>query len=171
LRSALAHVLDRSPGPVLVVGTDAPGLSADLLSEALESLRQDPDSIVLGPAQDGGFYLLGTTKPLDQELGEVRWCRADTLSSLVGQLVFSGRHYRFLASLGDLDNRRDLERWLSLGGSCSAIARRLVVWRVFLGVLREILAVLRRLAVPAAIGSPLLAPPPARRDRAPPLPA
>ena len=44
---------------VVLVGTDIPGLSADIMTAALAAL--DASQLVLGPAIDGGFYLIGAT--------------------------------------------------------------------------------------------------------------
>src|SRR4051812_23555034 len=45
-------------GPLVVVGTDVPGLAAAHLARALSLLEEDADRVVLGPSPDGGFYLL-----------------------------------------------------------------------------------------------------------------
>ena len=44
---------------VILVGTDIPGLSTDIMTAALAAL--DASQLVLGPAIDGGFYLIGVT--------------------------------------------------------------------------------------------------------------
>jgi glycosyltransferase A (GT-A) superfamily protein (DUF2064 family) len=59
-RLAAAH-LDAGPGPVLQIGTDTPHVSAELLLGVADSLRTRP--AVLGPAVDGGWWVLGLADP------------------------------------------------------------------------------------------------------------
>jgi uncharacterized protein len=62
-RLAHAHLTlaDASPAPVIQVGMDTPQITPALLSEAAERLR--PGCGVLGPAHDGGWWLLGLSRP------------------------------------------------------------------------------------------------------------
>ncbi len=136
----LADALRQVPrgGPVLVVGTDSPGLGAEHLRQALEHLDRDPEGVVIGPSPDGGFYLLAAARPLEAELAEVRWCRSDTLETLLARLSASGRPVIMLEPLRDLDRRADLELWLSRE------ARHLPAWRRLARELLRALAGLRR---------------------------
>ena len=142
LEAALARTFAEREGPVVLVGSDVPDLSAGHLRRALEALEEDPDRVVLGPSPDGGFYLLAANRPLGAALSRVRWRCRRTLSSLKRALRRQGREIVLLPTLADLDRRADLERWLA--GSARAEhwqsdLRRLLVARV-----KEILADLRR---------------------------
>src|SRR5262245_39651630 len=53
LERAMLDALARGAGPLLVVGTDVPGLTARQVSRALALLADDPDRVVLGPSPDG----------------------------------------------------------------------------------------------------------------------
>lgn len=149
LRAAVRHAGDESAGPLLVVGTDTPGLAAGHLRAAIERLEREPSSVVLGPAPDGGIYLLATCRPLDEVLAGVAWRRRDTADSLRAALAEAGIRVTLLEPLADLDRPQDLARWVSLvwrdlaGGWSALIAR-----------VREALAALSRLAAPAALGRP-----------------
>lgn len=163
LVSSIRRVRARRPGPLVVVGTDVPGLTGDHLRRAEAYLRREPDSVVLGPSPDGGFYLLASARPIEEELGRVRWCRPDTLRRLVKELRDSGIRVVFLDPLQDLDHPRDLESWLSHRRPASA------GWRGVVGLLRRALASLKRPGPAPAPGvSPLLVPA-LPDDRAPPL--
>jgi hypothetical protein len=151
-------------GPLLIVGADVPGLDARLLRAAIEGLAQDPEAVVVGPAKDGGFYLLATARPLGSVLREVRWCGRDTRKTLLVALARAGRPVLLLPPLRDLDRPADVERWLAERG----VHPRLVhVWsdrlRGLLSSRRRPLAYRHRHPVSLeAFGSPL--------GRAPPLP-
>ncbi len=113
LLGAMRRASAVASGPLIVVGTDSPGLDSGLLEQALEMLESDPSAVVLGPATDGGIYLLAAARPVAAELVHVVWCNAGTLDSLVEALRAAGRPVRLLPRLNDLDRRRDLERWVA----------------------------------------------------------
>ena len=114
LRHAYADGRNRCEGPLILVGSDAPGLNSEHLSSALMSLKQDRSRVVVGPSPDGGFYLLASIDPLPDEIwSQVRWCKGNTLSCLLKALREAGRPFELLPPLTDLDRRSDLQTWLS----------------------------------------------------------
>lgn len=135
LEQAMLEAFERGSGPLLVVGTDVPGLAAGHLARALTLLQDDPDRVVLGPSPDGGFYLLASSRPIPGLATAARWCRRDTLRSLLRTLRALGRPVTLLDPQEDLDRPADLERWL---------ARADGRWRSVAGLLRQALAVLRK---------------------------
>jgi hypothetical protein len=162
LRRALAQAFDAAQGPVALVGSDVPGLTARPLRRAFHLLAEDPERVVIGPSPDGGFYLLAASRPLDGALGEVHWRCGETLESLCRALARRGREVVLLEPLQDLDHRPALEGWLAAGGTPHLA--------VLLRLLRRLLAALRRplpgRPVPAAAGPY----PDLRIPRGPPLP-
>ena len=136
LRSSLAESFRVSDGPVLLVGSDAPGLDAEHLRASLGALHQDPDAVVVGPSTDGGFYLLASNQPLDDVLSDLRWCCRSTCEQLLRALERHGRRVVMLPALRDLDHRNDLEQWL-------ALERRESSWSPLLRDLIPLLALLR----------------------------
>lgn len=165
-RDALGAAFAASDGPVVVVGSDVPGLEAVHVRRTLELLRRDPAAVVVGPSPDGGFYLLASAEPLDGVLAAVRWCSSDTLESLRRALARAGRDVVMLAPLVDLDRRRDLERWLA---QRPVAASR--VWRALLAALTALLAALRRGRWRAAAAPPRPSAVRVPPLRAPPSPA
>lgn len=145
LRRALEESFHASDGPVLVVGTDAPGLDADHIQGALGALQQDPDAVVVGPSTDGGFYLLAACRPLDEALADVRWCCRHTLDHLLRALGRLGRRVILLPTLQDLDQRQDLEQWLAQIGPKDGRPRRADIW---FSLRRDLAAALRLLRAP-----------------------
>lgn len=148
LEGALAGAFARSGGPVVVVGTDVPGLAPRHLQAALASLSADDRRVVVGPSPDGGFYLLAAARPLPALAG-VRWCRRATLRQLRRALAEAGREVVLIEPLADLDRPADLDHWLAGGGEGAG-------WALVTTLLRRALAERRR---------PVPAPPtPARRS-------
>lgn len=103
-------------GPIVAVGGDTPGLSRALIEAALAEIARSPERVVIGPARDGGFYLLATSRPLaPNHLARVKWCSSSARSTLVESLRAGGVAVAALSPLADLDTSADLERWLKSG--------------------------------------------------------
>ena len=60
MRIALDKTIRDGVENVIIIGTDIPGISADIIKNALEQLSSH--DLVLGPARDGGYYLIGVKK-------------------------------------------------------------------------------------------------------------
>jgi glycosyltransferase A (GT-A) superfamily protein (DUF2064 family) len=81
LADAAARVFARHPGPLLILWPDLPQLRPEHASAALTDLREGCD-VVLGPAIDGGFYLIGIPRPLPKlfALPEQAWRSPDVMT-------------------------------------------------------------------------------------------
>jgi glycosyltransferase A (GT-A) superfamily protein (DUF2064 family) len=81
LADAVARVFARHEGPLLIVWPDLPRLRAGHASSALDDLRAGCD-VVLGPAIDGGFYLIAIDRPLPKlfALPENAWRSPDVMT-------------------------------------------------------------------------------------------
>lgn len=159
LRRAVARQRPSAGRPLVLVGSDVPGLAASHVAEALTRLRNDPRRLVIGPSPDGGFYLLASARPLDGLLAAVAWQRTDTLASLLAAARAAGVRVSLLAPLADLDRAADLARWLRHRHESA------VPWRAsLLALLRR----LRRPPLPVTLGRPLPCRVPVRSGRGPP---
>lgn len=100
--------IERATGlgaPCLVIGTDTPDVGRADLAAAFALLRRHP--VVVGPAPDGGFWLLGVRAPLRSgALDGVRWSSAQTLTDVVSPLAAHGAIAR-LRVLADVDTLAD----------------------------------------------------------------
>ncbi|MDP1874673.1 DUF2064 domain-containing protein [Phenylobacterium sp.] len=87
LGARLKHVVRRlPPGPVVIIGADTPGVSRTDVAAAFAALGSRP--AVLGPALDGGYWLIGLRRRPREPLpfDGVRWSTADTLADTVRAL-------------------------------------------------------------------------------------
>ena len=95
------------PGPVCLIGTDVPDISVADVRRAFRRLG-DHDA-VFGPAEDGGFWLVGLKRlprVIDPYRGRVPWSRADTLERTLANL--EGARVGFIATHHDIDSAADL---------------------------------------------------------------
>lgn len=114
---AIADGLTRAQA-VLLVGTDCPLLDGDRLADAVALLaRQDA---VLGPAEDGGYVLVGARRPLPFDA--VRWSSPHALADTAAGFARAGIHWASLPVLWDVDEPADLARWEALNRMLPATA-------------------------------------------------
>jgi len=92
----------------LLVGTDSPGLPPEILAAAKGSLEHH--DAVVGPAEDGGFYLLGLRRIDDGLLADLPWSSAQTLQATLTRLGERGFSVAALPLHADVDELEDLQR-------------------------------------------------------------
>lgn len=113
LEDAFARAL-RAPGALaVVVGSDAPALTAAHLDAAFAALASH--DVVLGPAADGGYWLLGLSRVAPQLLRDVPWSTPGVLALTRERASGAGWRTATLESLADLDTPADLA---ALVGAC-----------------------------------------------------
>jgi rSAM/selenodomain-associated transferase 1 len=108
MAAAAAAGLQRA-GSVLIVGTDCPAMTFDDLQRARDALADGYDA-VLGPAEDGGYWLVGLSR-VDARLFEgIAWSTPTVLDATRDRLRALGWHWRELATRWDVDRPEDLTR-------------------------------------------------------------
>ena len=100
------------PTPVLFVGADAPDLRPDHLVQAADALARAP--VVIGPAEDGGYWLLGLARPVPELFADMPWGTSSVYAETVARLDAMGLDPALLETLADLDRPEDLARWPDL---------------------------------------------------------
>lgn len=99
----------RSHSKVVLIGSDCPELSTQHLEEAFHYLENH--DVVLGPATDGGYYLIGMKQMHDSLFAEIAWSTANVLDQTVHKILRSGLSYALLAPLTDIDTAEDLQQF------------------------------------------------------------
>ncbi len=102
---------DLPPGPVVIVGSDIPGIAPAHIAEAFGKLGEA--DAVFGPADDGGYWLVGLRRrPRIVEIFErVRWSSETTLADTLANVRRAGLAAAMLETLIDVDTAEDLARW------------------------------------------------------------
>ncbi len=96
----LAHT-----SPVIAVGVDAPDVDAALVGRAFVELQQA--DVVLGPAEDGGYYLIGLSRMFQSLFENVPWSTAEVFAATVQRCADAGLRLRLLETLADMDTVAD----------------------------------------------------------------
>jgi len=100
----------RGDNSVLVVGCDCPELRAEDLSTARDKLR-DGYEVVLGPSEDGGYYLIGMKEPHPDLFNGIHWGEPTVLKETRDRLSRLGLSCYELPLRWDLDDEVDLKRY------------------------------------------------------------
>jgi len=106
MRRALDDAFAAGVDRVTVIGSDLPGMSTDLLRRAFALLDAVP--AVLGPAADGGYYLLALDRPVPAAFDDVPWSTDRVLATTVDRLRSAGIEPMLLETLRDVDRAADL---------------------------------------------------------------
>ena len=108
LGQRMTRVMNHAPpGPVVLIGADAPGLRARHIREAFSKLRGA--DAVFGPADDGGYWLIGLARrrAAPDLFRGVRWSTEHALAETVASLPGDFR-IGLLGAMTDIDDERDL---------------------------------------------------------------
>lgn len=103
----LGDKLARVPTPGLMIGSDCPGLTAALLREAADALATH--EAVIGPADDGGYWLLGLRDPCRDLFTDMAWSTPQVFPETMRRLDALGIVPQMLPELTDIDTGDDLE--------------------------------------------------------------
>jgi rSAM/selenodomain-associated transferase 1 len=106
-RAAFAEGAER----VVVVGTDCPELSPDLLARAFGALR-DQAPVAIGPALDGGYYLLGMSAFFPELFDGIAWSTERVLAQTLQRAEAIGLTCHLLPPLRDVDTEEDWRSYL-----------------------------------------------------------
>lgn len=108
---ALCNGLDAGAKRIVLVGSDIPGLSTTIMAEGFDRLRHSP--VVLGPALDGGYYLIGVRDDIPAPhlaslFTDIPWSTAEVFLRTVDRVESAGLTFAPLPLLRDVDEPLDL---------------------------------------------------------------
>ena len=83
LINAADELLSNGFESVCLINSDSPTLPREILDTAVSKLAQDGDRVVLGPSQDGGYYLIGLKRPHRNLFERIAWSTADVLAHTI----------------------------------------------------------------------------------------
>ena len=116
LGEKMANAIDeqsRSYNNVIIVGTDAPALDSDQVEDAIKTLN-DGNDVVIVPAEDGGYVLIGMNQPHKVLFLSVPWGSERVLTKTRANVVAAGLKLTELETSWDIDRAEDYYRWLRI---------------------------------------------------------
>ncbi|UCF67281.1 MAG: TIGR04282 family arsenosugar biosynthesis glycosyltransferase [Acidobacteriota bacterium] len=107
LSGAFEEAFDEGARRVVAIGTDCVDVTPVLLGEAFDELMRA--DAVLGPALDGGYYLIGLARPFPSAFERIPWSSERTLQVTRERLSDAGARIALLPALRDVDDEADLD--------------------------------------------------------------
>jgi uncharacterized protein len=92
---------------VCLIGTDCPEITADVLQQAFFSLK-DHDAVI-GPAADGGYYLIGMNRLVPSVFKDKSWSTPAVFNDTMSDFQREGVRVHVLPTLSDIDEEKDLK--------------------------------------------------------------
>jgi len=105
MHKALQEMFDRGAEKAIVVGADIPGLHREIIELAFQKL--ETADIVLGPASDGGYYLIGMKSPQPEIFRDISWGTGEVFKETIFTLEKLGLRYSTVETLFDVDRVED----------------------------------------------------------------
>jgi rSAM/selenodomain-associated transferase 1 len=110
LANCFAHLFEAGYAGVLAIDSDTPTLPTDFLRQAIDLIATPQTDVVLGPSDDGGYYLIGL-RQLHRELFEkMAWSTAQVLPETIRRAETKGLKVVCLPTWFDVDTPAEFER-------------------------------------------------------------
>jgi len=112
MRSAFEQTFTDGAEAAVLIGSDIPDITADLLQQAFASLRTK--EVVIGPSKDGGYYLIGLVanqalRLLPLLFEKIQWSTEELFTTTINRLEKAGYDIAILPVLRDIDLPADLD--------------------------------------------------------------
>lgn len=109
--NAFTEIFNGSYKRVVIIGSDLPSMNDELIKNAFHSLAKN--DCVIGPANDGGYYLLGLREKVIDLFTGIAWSTKSVLKETIYMLKKHNATFCQMEELIDIDTKEDLFRWYS----------------------------------------------------------
>ena len=106
MKNAFRDVFKKGYKSVVIIGTDCPALNGNIIMESFAKL--DLYDVIIGPAEDGGYYLLGIKYLYSALFENIQWSTSAVLNETKIKCVELKLDYYMLPLLNDIDEEKDL---------------------------------------------------------------
>jgi hypothetical protein len=111
---AFDEVFQTETEAAVIIGCDIPGITANIILQAFEGLQKN--DLVLGPARDGGYYLVGKKRAIAADANHllfsgIKWGSEEVFTQTLQIAKRSGLSFILLEPLADVDRPEDLHIW------------------------------------------------------------
>jgi glycosyltransferase A (GT-A) superfamily protein (DUF2064 family) len=112
MANALGDLFNAGAKRAVISGVDIPGLERGIVGDAFSLLENC--EVVIGPALDGGYYLIGMKSLHDEVFRRIPWSTARVFQETVETIGKLGLRYASVKPLSDVDRFEDLEKFPEL---------------------------------------------------------
>ncbi len=108
MTAAFQQAFEENGGPVLIIGSDCAQLTPAIVEQGIQKLEDN--DFVIGPAEDGGYYLLGMKKFHPEVFQNVAWSTETVLPQTLEIISSNEWSHALLPVLSDIDYEEDWEK-------------------------------------------------------------
>ncbi len=126
MRNAIEEQLRAGAEKVVIVGTDSPWMGRERIARALQLL--DKTDVVLGPSEDGGYYLVAARQVVSKMFSRIHWGTVEVRPKTLRALRATRTSFRLLKRDFDLDRPVDLRRVQRMAARGTLRAPALTRW-------------------------------------------
>ncbi|MBV6627434.1 MAG: TIGR04282 family arsenosugar biosynthesis glycosyltransferase [Rivularia sp. (in: Bacteria)] len=109
MENSFLNAFEGGAQQVAIVGIDCPGLNNQVLTEAFQKIQNS--DLILGPAVDGGYYLIALKRAIGELFINIDWGTAKVLQQTVDIAQQLNLSVAYLRTLADVDRPEDLPIW------------------------------------------------------------
>ncbi|HEX6983348.1 MAG TPA: TIGR04282 family arsenosugar biosynthesis glycosyltransferase [Balneolaceae bacterium] len=109
MKNSFRKAFDEGASKVVIIGSDCPGLTSEVIKQAYDAL--DNDDLVIGPSKDGGYYLLGMNTFHPELFDDKPWSSSQVLNQTIKQAKKQELSFKLLTELNDIDTKEDLDKF------------------------------------------------------------
>jgi rSAM/selenodomain-associated transferase 1 len=131
---AIREAFERGYRKAAIIGSDCPTITPGDIEEAFSSLSEY--DLVIGPCEDGGYYLIGASRPIGSLFEGISWGSERVLSETLEKAQEAGLTFEFLDVKYDIDSYTDLERYYRSARNAAGDRPRTQSWRVLEGIMK-----------------------------------
>lgn len=110
MRRVMEELFSQGASAVILVGSDLPDIDPGAISAAFARLDANPAAVVLGPAADGGYYLIGAAATVPPLFDGIEWGSRHVLEQTRAAAARHRLQVELVAPSGDVDTAADLRR-------------------------------------------------------------
>jgi hypothetical protein len=108
MKNAINNSFNKGFDQIILIGTDIPDLNADIIQQSFDILANN--DVVLGPSEDGGYYLIGMSKNKTSLFNNKPYSTNELLKTTINELNQKKISYKLLPVLNDIDTFEDLKK-------------------------------------------------------------
>lgn len=108
MKYSFQQVFEGGVERAVIIGSDCPDLNERIVENAFNRLKEN--DLVIGPSEDGGYYLLGMNRFFETLFDEIEWSTESVLESTIQKANKIGLKVFQLPVLNDIDNIEDLKK-------------------------------------------------------------
>jgi len=109
--NAIKWLFSKGYKKISLIGSDSPDLPLTFIIDAFDKL--DSYKLIIGPSEDGGYYLIGMNKLYDSIFKDIKWGHDSVLKDTISNANAAGISYFLLPEWYDIDDLNSLDRWRS----------------------------------------------------------